>query len=586
MAEAIKLANIVRGSKTQVLQSGKLPDTPIEKIDQYLKGLKEKQLIWSQSYPLEKKIQLLEQVLVNLEKYKEEWAIEDMKARHIPKGHFSEGESHLGGPGAAASGTHVYIEILKKIATDGPNKPFSTIHQKGDRVVVDTYPLNLLDKIKMPGVKAEVHLQLGTKIEDYDKLQALSYKDKYHPGGISLILGAGNVSGLTVTDIYHKLFVEKKVTIVKAHPVLEYMGPLLEKVFEPFIKEGFLKIVQGGAKEGHHLVTHPLVDDIHMTGSDKTFETIVYGGGEEGRKNKAADHRINNKPVTAELGNVTPVIVVPGDWNEADFDYQAKNIFSMMAIFNGYTCTTMRVLILPKGWDGSAKLVKKLEDIMADMTPAVNYYPGTGQTFSDAMSCYPGASVFGKLDEDRQPWMLVKNLDAKDDETAYNREFWASFTTQTYLEGKTKEEYLENAVKFANEKLWGTLSVAIVIDTKTQKELTDSGVLDKVIDDLHYGTVAFNVYPGFSMQAEGNPWGGYPGATYNNIQSGNSFVHNPYMLEKVEKSVFFMPFRMGKEPFATIRKEAKPDLAKAMVNYSISHKFTDFAKLLFTVMRQ
>jgi aldehyde dehydrogenase (NAD(P)+) len=44
-----------------------------------------------------------------------------------------------------------------------------------------------------------------------------------------------------------------------------------------------------------------------MTGSDKAFDAIVYGAGEEGQRNKALDHRQVTKPVTGELGNVTPI---------------------------------------------------------------------------------------------------------------------------------------------------------------------------------------------------------------------------------------------------------------------------------------
>ena len=64
-----------------------------------------------------------------------------------------------------------------------------------------------------------------------------------------------------------------------------------------------------------HLVGHSLVDEVHVTGSDKTYEAIVFGPGEEGARRKAAGVRAVTKPVTAELGSVSPVIVVPGTWS-------------------------------------------------------------------------------------------------------------------------------------------------------------------------------------------------------------------------------------------------------------------------------
>ena len=59
---------------------------------------------------------------------------------------------------------------------------------------------------------------------------------------------------------------------------------------------------------------HPLVGDVHVTGSDKTHDAIVFGAGEEGARRKAANDPVLTKPVSCELGNVSPVVVVPGVW--------------------------------------------------------------------------------------------------------------------------------------------------------------------------------------------------------------------------------------------------------------------------------
>ena len=41
------------------------------------------------------------------------------------------------------------------------------------------------------------------------------------------------------------------------------------------------------ADVGAHLTNHEAVDTIHITGSDKTYDEIVFGTGEEGRKRKS-----------------------------------------------------------------------------------------------------------------------------------------------------------------------------------------------------------------------------------------------------------------------------------------------------------
>lgn len=535
--------NVSKGSSIASLETGKLPDTPNEVIDQYLKDLKSSQLEWAQEISVSEIIKMLEEVLVNIDKYREEWTRLDMIARHVPEGHWAAHESPILGPVCTEIMIKDYLLTLRKIEKHGGQEPFSKARQDQDRVVIESFPRSHEDEQFLPGVKAEIRLKKGTKIEDLPSLQAKAYKDKSFKGAVALVLGAGNVSHLTLRDLFHKLLEERKVVVIKNNPTLEFMGPLMNQVLEPFIKRGFIRIVIGGAKEGHILATHPLIDEIIMTGSDKTFENIVYGPGEEGLKNKAMDKRINNKPIEGELGSVSPVIVVPGDWKEEDFEHYAELLLQMIIINNGYACLATRVIILPKGWDGSQKLLDKLIDKMGKTQLALNYYPGTNQTVNEALSCYPDALKFGELTETMQPLVFVTGLDPKEDEIAFVREFWMTFCAQVYVEGKDKAEFLRNAVKFANDKLWGTLTAAIFIDEESEKELKDSGDFQKAIDDLHYGNVTINLWPVITSVAGNNSEGGYPGATYNNIQSGNGVVRNSLMLDKIEKTVFFGPFR-------------------------------------------
>lgn len=535
--------DIKSGSKITSLETGNIPDTPLETIKQYLQELKDHQLEWAQLTPISERIKLLEEVLSNIDKYSDEWIQLDLAARKVPKGHWGEHESAPLGPIGSKLLVLDYLLTLKKLEQHGGNKPFAKARQDGDRVIVDSFPRSEEDEKRLPGVRAEIHLMEGTRVEDLPKLQAKNYKDPAYKGGVALVLGAGNVAHLTIRDLFHKLLEEKKVVIIKSNPVIEYMGPLLEKVLKPFIERGFIRIVVGGTKEGTLLVNHPLVDEIIMTGSDKTFEAIVYGGGPDGQKNKANDKRAINKPVAGELGSVSPVIVVPGNWADEDFEHYSELLLHMIIINSGYACLATRIVVLPKNWEGSKKLMSMLIDKMSKTPLAVKFYPGTNQTVQDAMACYPDAIKFGELGENSQPIIFANNLDPNKDEVAYTREFWMTFSAQVALEGDTKEEFLKNAVEFANKKLWGTLVATLFIDPKSQQELEESGAFKKAIDNLRYGNVTINTFPVITALAGNNSEGGYPGSTYNNIQSGNATVRNSLMLDKIEKTVFFAPFR-------------------------------------------
>jgi hypothetical protein len=49
------------------------------------------------------------------------------------------------------------------------------------------------------------------------------------------------------------------------------------------------------------------------------------------------------KPVTAELGNITPYIIVPGNWSERDIEYHVTNVASGLAQNTGHNCIAAEV---------------------------------------------------------------------------------------------------------------------------------------------------------------------------------------------------------------------------------------------------
>lgn len=120
---------------------------------------------------------------------------------------------------------------------------------------------------------------------------------------------------------------QPQVVLVKMNPVNDYSTPFLKDVFLPFIEAGFIHFVRGGADVGAYLCQHPEVDDVHITGSAMTHDIIVWGStAAEREHNKAADTPKLSKPISSELGGVTPVIVVPGQWSEKELLYQARNV--------------------------------------------------------------------------------------------------------------------------------------------------------------------------------------------------------------------------------------------------------------------
>ena len=142
-------------------------------------------------------------------------------------------------------------------------------------------------------------------------------------------------------------------------------------------RDGYLAFAYGGADVGEYLTRHDAVQAIHITGSARTHDLIVYGPGEEGQRRKAADDRLIAKPINSELGGVGGTIVLPGPWTEADFRYQSEHVVTQKLHNSGHNCVASQVLILPAEWDGGASMLREVRRRLDESEPRVAYYPGT-----------------------------------------------------------------------------------------------------------------------------------------------------------------------------------------------------------------
>ena len=156
-------------------------------------------------------------------------------------------------------------------------------------------------------------------------------------GKLALVLGAGNVASIAPLDVLHKLFIENQVCLLKLNPVNDYLHDLLAGP-APVIAMDALRIVTGDARAGAWLTTHPAVDEIHITGSRETHDVIVWGEGETARQRRAAGTPLNPRRVTSELGGVSPTIIVPGPWSEADIAFQAQQLATQKMNNGGFNC--------------------------------------------------------------------------------------------------------------------------------------------------------------------------------------------------------------------------------------------------------
>ncbi|HTR71162.1 MAG TPA: aldehyde dehydrogenase family protein [Mycobacteriales bacterium] len=457
---------------------------------------------------------------------------------------------------ASVAITARYVRLLASALSDiaagsrprFPGRPHPAL---GGRTAVPAFPFDAIDKVALSGFTAEVWLRSGVTAAQATDHQAGAWFGAGAPG-VSLVLGAGNQSSIPITDALDRLFIARHPVILKMNPVNDYLGPILATVAAELVDRGVLRIVYGGEEVGTHLVNHPAVTDVHVTGSDRTFEAIVFGGGDEGRRRKAAHEPLVTKPVSGELASVTPVIVVPGPWEDKDISFHAQNIASMLTNNAGFNCVALRAVITSNTWELTDALLGGIRDVLNEVDDRYPYYPGARDRYDAFVAAHPDARRLGDDAPGCVPWTAIPDLHpGVEDEIAFTVEAFNGVYAEVGIDapGGTVE-FIHRAVAFANDELWGTLGCSLIVHPKSLKDPEVQRAFEQAIADLRYGTIAVNHWSGLGFLLGSTPWGSYPGQSIYDVQSGIGFVRNSMMLADgdIEKTVCRGPFRMPLKP--------------------------------------
>ena len=485
----------------------------------------------------------------------------------------AEGEEWLGGPFASVLATQYYIKSL--INDDDLVEGNFNNSENSYKV----FPNNFIERITFPFINAKVYFNKSMSFEDINKFRGFSKRYDIEPS-ITLVLGAGNFSSIPYLDVLYHLITRRSVILLKLNPVNEYLKPVFEKVFKNFIERGYIIVTNGNINESKYMATHPGINHIHLTGSDKTYEDIVYGreltGNERSIKTLS---KINPKPITSELGNVTPIIIHPGKWSTSDIKYQARKIVTGKLNNNGFNCIAAQVVVLPDGWGHTETLIKYVKYYMNKSKDRKAYYPDSIERLT-------------KLEKDKS-YERVNSLSCTTPHLtreikAYNKyeldEVWSSTIYFRKIAYSNAEDYVKNSIDYCNNELWGNLGVSVIIknhNNKFNKHITNS-----YIENLKYGTIAINEWAAIGYIIPQLPWGGFPGNKDNDIQSGQSVVHNSMLFESPLKGIVETKFRISRliDPpwFITNRKSRR--LFMNLTYFQINNTKINLIKLIFSAL--
>jgi aldehyde dehydrogenase (NAD(P)+) len=500
-------------------------------LDGAVAALRAHALAWARR-PVAEKIRWLLDSRARLGLVAERWVRKSAAAKGLDPTSPWVGEEWMSGPWALAAGINGLVDTLQEVAR-GRRPAFPGARTLADgRVAVPVFPRSIFDRLLLSGIHAEVWMPPGVTIESLDRHMATFYQVAEPEGRVALVLGAGNINSIPPLDALYRLFAHGHVVLLKLNPINDYLAPILTEVLAPFVEGNALRIVSGGADVGGYLTQHPGIDEIHVTGSARTHDAIVFGPGAEGEERRRRRRPLLDKPISSELGGVGPAIVVPGPWNRADLRYQAENLVTMKLHNGGCNCVAVQVLVLPREWELREALLAEIRRLFAELPARRAFYPGSAERWQRAVGAHPDAERFaGEV-----PRTLITGVDPqRGGDICFNTEFFGAVLAETSLPGADAASFLDAAVEFCNERLDGSLGVSLLVHPRTAREL---GVrLDQALARLRYGAIGVNVWNAAAFLVAQCPWGAYPGHTLEDVSSGRGVVHNSFLFDRVEKTV-------------------------------------------------
>ena len=518
-------------------------------------------------------ISLLNQTIENIKAISYYWATLASEKKGILN-KSKEGEEWIGGPFACIYAIQYFIDSLQN--EDGLNKSYFDDSQKSYKV----FPTKNIEKLLFPFLEGEVRFGKNLSFEQINEFRGFANRFKNNKSKITLILGAGNVSSIPVLDALFHMIAYKSVIYMKLNPVNDYLLPILTQVFEPFISRGYMIITEGDMEASKYLTQHEGFHQTHLTGSNYTYENIVYGKilTDKERSVKALP-KINKKPITTELGNVTPIIVHPGNWSRSEIKHQAKKIVTAKLNNSGFNCIAAQVIVLPKDWKHTQKLKDDILFYLKKVGDTTSYYPGASENLDQLLETENYEQINNL--SCNTPF-LVSDLDLEKEYA--NKEVWSTALYFKEIPYTSNENFCSNSIEYVNNELWGNLGVTVLI--KNHKKKTNQSILNDYVENLKYGTVAINEWSALGFVIPTLPWGGYPGNKDNDIQSGQGYVHNSLLFESPQKGVVYSRFRLSPiiDPPWFVTNNKAHRIFKNLTYYQATKSKINLIKLIFSTL--
>ncbi|MDN5724139.1 MAG: aldehyde dehydrogenase family protein [Corynebacterium sp.] len=531
-------------TSTHASEDLRTPAHPVDtaRLDQAITSLASGARAWA-DLSLSQRAQLLERTHESIALSVARWTRIASDVKGLDPESQLVGEEWTSGPYAALTGFSAVAASLRKLAAgDSPVDGIERSETPGGRLTWKVLPADLRESVLFHGFSAEVWTLPGVSAEQVRSESGLGATQQGTVGGVGLVLGAGNITSIGPLDVLTELVAHNRTSLLKINPTLSPLLTVYREALGPLIEADLLRVVPGGAEVGGYLSAHPEIAHVHITGSAATHDRIVWG---DDTKEARSGAPVLDKPITSELGGVSPVIVVPGRWSKADLKYQAENIATMRLHNAGHNCIAAQTVVIDADWRQREEFLHELRSALERIEDRDPWYPGGQSRLRQAESDHDRVESFS------QGRRLLVSIDSDESDEMETTEYFAAVLgIKALTVGSRAQEtsqpshtaaFLHLAVDYANDRLAGTLGANVVIAPNDRKALGSE--FDAEIERLHYGAIGINVWTGLAFLTSTATWGAFPGHTLDDVQSGIGVVHNGLLIPHTERTVASGPFR-------------------------------------------
>ena len=417
----------------------------------------------------------------------------------------------------------VTARSLREIAATGlprPAAPPRVLHRGGGDasfIGVEVLPERwIADRAMFGGHSGTVRCANPGDLASFERSWRQECRERPRQGGVAAVLGAGNVTGLAVADVVSQVFEHGRAAFVKLHPVHEPLLPVFRAALAPLVDAGLVALVAGGADVARAAIASPAVTHVHLTGGQAAFDAIA---------------ATLAKPITCELGGVTPWIVVPGRYTPAQLAGQADVVAGSILNNTSFNCIATKCVVTCRGWEQRAAFLELVSRRLAAMPPRPAWYPGAAAAWETVTESRLPAD--GTL-----PWVFRQGVDPDREPRLLEREWFVPVAAEVPLDAADIEGFCTRATALCR-RLPGSLAASVTVPESLPK--ADAQRVERLVEHLEYGTVAVNTWSALGYAFASLPWGGFPGGTISAPRSGIGFVHDPLLLPLVHNSILRAP---------------------------------------------